>query len=221
MSNPHFQLDPTHVKTEVEVLDTSNDKPIEAMADNFEELALEDEELPLLTESQEVELVSAIVNDVDAERMQNAAHYGSLADAVPIDDMPISPHGLFEDMYEGLDNPMPMTDDKGVPLDQGRRASGPPIIGTQADRDQVDKFIRGETKKLTRMQQAILFMKLEQEGTLEAAVNGKSGSPALNSFFNDLKRMQKQNPVVFGRPVHVKQRTSKTRDKGKKKAKKR
>jgi hypothetical protein len=220
MSNS-FQLDPTHVKTEVEALDTSNDKPIEAMADNFEEMALEDEELPLLTASQEAELAVAIVNDVEAARMQSAAHYGSLADAVPMDDIPVSPHQLFEDYYDGLDNPMPMTDAQGNPLNDGRRASGPPIMGTQADRDAVDMFIRGEIRTLTKMQQYLLFNKLHQEGTLETALKGQSASPALNSFFNHLRRMQKQRPVVFGREVPIKHRTSKSRDKGKKKAKKR
>lgn len=219
MSNSHFHVDPTNVKTDVPIFDTTQDKLIETIETNFEELALEDEDLPLLNTDQEVELVTAIANDVEAERMQNSAHYGSLGDAVPMDDVPLSPQALFEDPYQGLDNPMPMTDDKGNPIDQSRRAEGPPILGTQADRDAVEMFIKGEIRTLTPMQRNLLFFKLQQEGTLDVAIKGQSSSPALNTFFNDLRRMQKQYPMVFGRHVKLKQRTSKTRAKGKKKHK--
>lgn len=215
----HFHVDPANVKTDVPIFDTTKDKPLEAIADNFEEMALEDEDLPLLNTAQETELVTAIVNDVESERMQNSAHYGSLGDAVPLDDLPLSPQALFEDPYQGLENAMPMTDDKGIPIEQGRRAEMPPMLGSQADRDAVDMFIKGEIRTLTPMQRNLLIFKLQQEGTLDAAVKGQSSSPALNTFFNDLRRMQKQYPMVFGRHVKIKQRSSKTRDKGKKKHK--
>jgi hypothetical protein len=217
MSHSHFQVDPANVKTDVPIFDTTKDTPIETINSNFEEMALEEEEIPLLNTAQEIELVTAIANDVETERMQNVAHYGSLGDAVPLDDLPLSPQALFEDPYAGLENAMPMTDDKGNPIDQGRRAEGPPMIGTQADRDAVDMFIKGEIRTLTPMQRNLLIFKLQQEGKLDEAVKGQSSSPALNSFFNDLRRMQKQYPVVFGRHVKVKQRVSKTRTKGSKK----
>lgn len=220
MAPSHFHVDPSTVTTDVPIFDTTKDTPIEPIASNFEELALEDEELPALNTAQEIELVQAIAADVETERMQNGAHYGSLGDAVPLDDLPLSPQALFEDPYLGLDTPMPITDERGNPIDEGRRALGPEILGTQADRDAVNMFIRGEIRTLTPMQRNLLILKLQQEGSLADAIQGKSASPALNSFFNDLRRMQRQYREVFGRHVKVVNRTSKTRvKKGKKKHK--
>jgi hypothetical protein len=196
--------------------------PIEALTTDFDQLALEDENLEPLTAEQEASLVKSIHQD-HAGVVQQAASTGalaSLASDVPMD-LPVSPSQMFEHDVNYLQDPMPAFNPDGTPMTRRHEQMGEPL-GSPEDHAAINAYLQGKSKELTDYQKELLTNQLLRTGALGDKFKNMSSSEALNSLFNDIKRMQafaKRNPVTFGFRVPLKSRKSKTRDKKKAKRK--
>jgi len=194
------------------------DVPIEPLQDNFEELALADDEeaeeiLPQLTAAEKDELSRAAIVD----RALDALDPNPVGQS-PLNEL-ISPSRIADPDLDYLTNPMPFLAEDGSTIPMGEElVPGHTVDQSPAspeDQAAVLEYMQGTRKELSMKQKNILIQQLVQTGGLEEALQGRSSSPALNQLFADIRRMQKRTPMLFGRPVRLKKRTSKTRKKKK------
>jgi hypothetical protein len=190
------------------------DKPIEEVNSDFEAMALNEEPPPPLTDAELEDFSKQVEHDHALDSIQIAEPI-VMPDEALVSPTAMALAGGVED-YSFLNNPMPLLQPNGdeMPLDD--QVMPPPPQVSAEDQLAINEFMTGKRKELTPLQKNILVGQLLKNGNLDAALQGRSSSPALNSLFADMRRLQKQYPLLFGRHVHIKKRTSKARDKKKK-----
>lgn len=197
---------------------SEDDTPIQPLRDDFEALALgddigDDEELPPLSEAERDAVSRAAIMDHALDTSSPLLVGQGAANEL------VSPAFIADPVKDYLTNPMPYLNEDGTPmpigedLQMGHDPKAP--MGTPEDQAAILEYMQGKRKDLTVQQKNILVAQLLQSGGLEEALQGRSSSPALNQLFADIRRMHKQGPMLFGRPVKLKKRTSKTRKKKK------
>lgn len=195
----------------------ADDRPIDPLVTDFERMALEDpdEELEDLSAAQTTELVHAINNDhLNNVIEANIAGTPNLA----FDEL-VSPAQSLGDDFKHLVDPMPMLDATGMAIPMGEELVQDPSTMTYEDQKALNDFFRGRIKEdqLTDKQKEFLVQSLMRAG----GGQGVNSQEVMKQFFQRIQQMHKSNPVLFGRPVRLKQRVSKTRDKKHKGKKKR
>jgi hypothetical protein len=203
-----------------EIRSTYPDRLMEPLVTDFESLALSDnneEEMADLTAAQTTDLIQAIhrdhlLNEIDA--------HASGVSLQGIDGM-ISPSSLLSnDEFKHLQNPMPVVNEDGSTIPTGEVLQPGPMLEPE-DQVAIMRFMQGEIKddELTEKQKEVLVSMLLREGGGFKTKPGQTPLEAASEFFGQMRRMNQQNPVLFGRRVRLKHRTSKTRDKKKSKKK--